>query len=1829
MDALRKLRRSRGGHKSHLGKLLENIDALLENYPCDRVPESEDTVRLKDYLRQLEQKATTLSEIDKKILDTLEDEHEFESMIVESEETQSLLSQKMALINHKLTVSPQSISTSATSDSHPPTHTSETVEVSPPTTTTKSDHGEPTSGHAATQYFTRLPKLEVPKYSGDPLNWQSFWDCFESAIHFNSNLSGVQKLSYLRAQLEGDAARVIIGLPLTNMNYEHSVDLLKGRYGKPDKLIKAHIQALLDTPKPANKLASLLGFHDTVKGHVRCLESLGKSPDSLETLLVPIMLGKLPEETKKNMARAHDSSEWTIKQLQDAIMKEVRIFEAGHQTSHSPTQDRLPTASFFTSTGKKSSQKPREYASKQPVCTFCKGSHAPINCEVHKDQQSRLAIIKQEKLCFNCLAHHRVSQCSSRNRCRKCNGKHHTSICNRSAPSGSNPTSSNDSATTTRNQSQSPSNSTASTDTTASLSTIVPSHLTRNTVCLLKTAIATVVNGSVQAEAHILFDEGSQRSFLTEKLARLLEVVPCSSEHISLTSFGSTRPLPRRLDNVIINLKTSKGELMPILALVVPNIAAPLNNTIRTTLRDVPYLQGLPLAHPVSSAENFEISLLVGADFYWNFIGDHVVRGDGPTAVSSRLGYVLSGPLPVHRAYNSVSNFLNLAVSHDTDVKDLQRFWEIEDTGVTAKLSDQTFLEEYCDSHIIRQEDGSYCASFPWRDNHPPLPNNYFVCQGRTRSLVHRLAQTPGMLLTYDRILKEQVDRGFIERVTPDGNSTTHYIPHHPVRKDSSTTPIRIVYDCSCRGAVDQPSLNDCLLTGPPFLIDLVSIILRFRLKKYGVSTDIEKAFLHITLHPKDRDFTRFLWLSNASDPSSKFETYRFCTVLFGSVSSPFMLFATLNHHLQQYDTPVSNNIRHNLYVDNIVTGFDSEAETLQFYSQARSILSAAKFNLRAWASNCRQLRNTADKDDTADQNTLTNVLGLHWNTSLDKLSLTLKGLNHPTTPLTTKREVLQDSSKLFDPLGILSPISVRAKLLMQRLWQQHVMWDEPLDTDILEEWTGILADINKSSVISFDRAFFPDTISATSLQPHVFADASTKAYGAVAYLSNLNQTSFVMAKGRVAPLKQITLPKLELMAAVVAAKLACFVIESLCLKVTPCMWTDSQIVLCWIQSRKMLPAFIKHRVEEIKQLLPNAIWRHCPSSDNPADLLTRGLSFDQFNISSLWWHGPSWLLDESKWPSWNMHSVSQLYIAVLTAEEFVTPTPPIQSSTGLHKVISPDNYSSLERLLAVTAYVQRFIDNLKQSQDGRMTGPLNATELNTARLKWIKASQDQVFINEISTLKSQTASKKSSSLVRQLRLFLDSDGFLRCGGRIHNAPLSDIARFPYLLPQKHGFTKLLIYSLHISLFHGGVNSTLTALRQQYWVPSGRQYIKGLLRRCTTCKRHHGKPYPAPETAPLPKDRLRDVAPFTITGVDFTGALYVQNDHEESKVYICLFTCSTTRAIHLEVVTDLTVQTFLLAFRRFVSRKSLPQVIMSDNASTYLSAAEELKEMLSSEELVTSIGRYGVTWKFIPKRAPWYGGYWERLVGLTKAALKTVLGRAHISLPMLQTLVVEVEATLNDRPLTYLSDDPRDLEPLTPSYLLYGRRITVLPHRTLTEEDIQDPDYGSSDSQMRKDAKRLALLLKHFQTRWKHEYLTSLREFHKSEGKKGQAVKVGDIVQVHNGGARLNWRLAVIEELIVGNDGITRAARIRTSTGTTNRPIVKLYPLEVTSSTATSNVDGTSNSDGTTVAEGNNTDGDMRLPVRAAAKRARNQIREWTQTIRAPPEDVENSDDDH
>lgn len=692
-------------------------------------------------------------------------------------------------------------------------------------------------------------------------------------------------------------------------------------------------------------------------------------------------------------------------------------------------------------------------------------------------------------------------------------------------------------------------------------------------------------------------------------------------------------------------------------------------------------------------------------------------------------------------------------------------------------------------------------------------------------------------------------------------------------------------------------------------------------------------------------------------------------------------------------------------------------------------------------------------------------------------------------------------------------------------------------------------------------------------------------------------------------------------MAALTAARLCKFIRDALrSLNITSYLWSDSQIVLYWLQSNKNLNTFVNHRISEIHQLTKAATWNFCPTSDNPADLLTRGITSSQLKSSTLWNHGPHWLTSTNNWPTWQATPTLHLQALAITSAVF-NPNGKSHPTHGLHTIIDVTDYSTLHKLIAITAYVLRFVHC---SRGNRHSGPLTTAELQQAKHRWIKDCQHQVFSKEVVNLQCKPPAAKRLPLVRQLRLFLDKNNCLRCGGRIHNAPLSQLSKFPFLLPAHHPLTILIIRSTHLRLLHAGTNSTLTALRQEFWVPTARQRVKSTIRKCTTCRKHGGKLYPKPDPAPLPEIRVRDAPPFTVTGVDFTGALYVQEHNQETKVYICLYTCATSRAIHLEVVNDLTADTFLLSFRRFASRKSLPSIMVSDNASTYQSAAEELQQLFRSKELTHHLSKQVVQWRFILKRGPWYGGWWERLIGLTKSTLRKILGRVCISLTTLQTLVVEVEAVLNDRPLTYVSSDITDSEPLTPSHLLYGRRMTSLPYATVDEDEIDDPTYGLVREVDRR-AKRQALTLQHFQRRWRDEYLTSLREFHQATGKNKQTIKVGDVVLVHDDTPRTMWKPAVIEELIRGNDGLVRAANIRTATGKTNRPIARLVPLEVSSSTTTNSTQHSSQTRDDTTASptvGPNTEVTNRegRPQREAAQRGMERVTNWIQQLRAAPE---------
>ena len=404
---------------------------------------------------------------------------------------------------------------------------------------------------------------------------------------------------------------------------------------------------------------------------------------------------------------------------------------------------------------------------------------------------------------------------------------------------------------------------------------------------------------------------------------------------------------------------------------------------------------------------------------------------------------------------------------------------------------------------------------------------------------------------------------------------------------------------------------------------------------------------------------------------------------------------------------------------------------------------------------------------------------------------------------------------------------------------------------------------------------------------------------------------------------------------------------------------------------------------------------------------------------------------------------------------------------------------------------------------------------------------------------------------MKQFGVYLDYDRLMKCRGRINNAAISTTQKNPILLQAKHHFVDLLIKSCHEKVKHNGVNDTLIALRERYWIVRGRQAVKRVVRSCVVCKKFEGPPYLSPVSPDLPACRVSADPPFTHVGLDFAGPLYVkskrsareavEDNMQNSKVYICLFTCASTRALHLELTEGLNAETFLLAFRRFSSRRGLPATLVSDNAKTFKSASKEIRGITRSQEVFRYLTNQRTNWQFIVAKAPWWGGFWERMVRSVKRCLRKIIGRSTLRTEELHTLLVEIESVINCRPLTFVYDDQEGVSfALTPSHLIYGCRITSAPNPTHFE-------IMSTHVTLNRRVQHHRRLLEQFTKCWQRDYLLSLREHSTNKQRStGQRVKVGDVVLLYDEGSkRAFWKLALVNELLPGEDGHVRAAVIR------------------------------------------------------------------------------------
>ena len=1171
------------------------------------------------------------------------------------------------------------------------------------------------------------------------------------------------------------------------------------------------------------------------------------------------------------------------------------------------------------------------------------------------------------------------------------------------------------------------------------------------------------------------------------------------------------------------------------------------------------------------------IPLIIGTDYYTRFVGKAQSKY-GVGLLNTAGGKLIIGPLPNQNGITLNEQATPVFVTPPqpllvarigtqiipNEIPDIieegnipiHKLWDLETIGIIPEAPniEDKMAQDYYDQ-TVEYKDNQYWVNLPWKINVPTLPTNYINAKGQLLHMWKKLRNNKPMLQQYHNILMSQRESNFIEKVEhPVNHNIGHYLPHHSVKKDSVTTPIRVVFNCSSRASKGVSSLNDCLYTGPNLTENLVDVLLKFRTNPYALVADISKAFLRIGLKEDDRDFTKFLWPRDPHQENSPLDVYRFKSVLFGSCSSPFLLCTTLQHHFKEAGC---SELGHAFYMDNLQITAKSEDEAIALYNKANKECSAANMPLQSWNSNSVKLQTLIkEKATTTEIPEKQPLLGLIWDVTNDRLGLHQP--HYPTREL-TKRSLLSQASLLFDPLGLISPITIRGKMLLQEAWKEKLGWDTVLPEQYSQTWETIKEDCILGTNVTIPRQI--DTNNTDYTQLHIFCDASTKAYGVVAYSVTDNHSELIMSKARVAPIKTRTLPQLELTALEMGTRLATYLINTIQTEqpyadkgpegkeskgTSPLfkqvyIWTDSEICLHWITKNENKNPYVKNRVEKILSTQTNYIYNHISTKENPADLLTRGITFSKLRKEQIWFRGPEWLTSDQNWPEQKSYNEVAIHA---TEAQVVTNDQPENLAIDINK------YSSFTKLMNISKYVFKLI----ASKTGKpMPDPIKF---------WIKLQQNEHFPDISKTLKEGSVSK--DKLIKNLGLFVDNDQIIRCRGRISNAELPYEAKHPILLPKKGQITKLIIKEAHKLTLHGGLGDTLAKIRETYWIPKGRQAVKASLKECNVCRRYEAKPlsYPGPPT--LPKDRVQLTRPFEVTGVDYTGAINISGEEGTPiKVYICLFTCASTRAIHLEVAEDLSSETFLQIFRIFAARRSCPRIIISDNATNFVGAASFITDILNDPKVQQALTNRQCKWKFITPRAPWQNGFTERMIGIVKNCLRKTLHRTKLTLKELRTVVTEIETRVNNRPLTYLDDSSVNVEAITPSHLLHGRRLEPLP--TIDVEEYQtDPTIDDRAQYLRDSYHHRNKLLQRWEKHWSEEYLVSLREkfYGAQQPENVISLKVNDIVLVKTDQNRSDWPLARVLKLYPDQSGIIRMAEIMIRGQRTLRTVNKLIPLE-------------------------------------------------------------------
>lgn len=1087
------------------------------------------------------------------------------------------------------------------------------------------------------------------------------------------------------------------------------------------------------------------------------------------------------------------------------------------------------------------------------------------------------------------------------------------------------------------------------------------------------------------------------------------------------------------------------------------------------------------------------IDLLLGASIFFKIIsGSKKEISPGLYLLPSQFGNILVGQQESTQKATVLCSIQRLQ-------EQIQKFWEIEQTVFS---NNHTLEEKLAERHYAatfnRCLEGKYVVGLPFNDKVNELGDS----RDKTKMIFLRqeanLVKNPAKYEHYKEFVDEMIRMEHLEET----NSV-----------------------------------------GPTIQKPIFSHLIQWREHAIGLIGDIAKMYRQIWHHPDDRDFLKIWWRFT---PHDDLKSYRIKVVTYGTASAPFLAIRTLF----QLATDEEENypeaaklLRENFYVDDFSCSFRDVHHATQMKHKVTELLQKGGFELRKFSSNSSEL-----VPDPTEGNVV-KTLGVTWNTSQDQIVLEFNDIYFHVS--FTKSSILSEIAQIFDPLGLCAPIVLRAKFIMQKIWQQHdIKWDDTVPKEIQEEWSDFRQQIRNVNAIVVPRALI--RTGDKRIEIHGFADASERGYGAAIYLRSESGCHLVCSKSRVAPLKKMTIPRLELQAALLLARLVKITKGNFSENYPTYFWSDSEITLYRIKSSpNRYCTFVGTRLSEIQELTCPTQWCYIPTKINPADICSRGLMPSELIESNLWWHGPSFLTNDSEqWPSQSKFEVNETQLEL---KENAAPAVPKMDDTFIVR------FSNYQKLLRVTSYIMRFYNIVSKKTTIKQS--ITTSEIHDSLIRLVRYSQHLTFKDDLKELQRQKSVTKQSRL-KYLNPFIDNEGVLRVGGRLNNAKLSYDNQHQMILSNENHFSRLILKHIHRENLHCGPLTLLNTSRQRFWIMNGRNLAKKVVRLCVTCFKN--KPILINQImGQLPENRLSCIRPFHTVGIDYCGYFLIKH-LPRSKVtitaYICLLTCFVTRATHLEIVYDLTTEAFLAALRRFVSRRGLPAHIHSDNATNFVGASRqllELKELQMSQLHQLKVEQFccdnSIQWHFIPPKSPHFGALWESSVKQAKYHLKRSVHELIFTIEQLSTIVCQIEAILNSRPLTPLSDDPEDFKALTPGHFLIGQELNAIPEPSMLELNVNRLSIWQ----------KIQYVTQEFWKKWQLDYINSLQSRQKWTETQPN-IQVGRLVLLAEDNIPVSqWLLGRIIEIHPGKDGIVRVVTVKTANNTFKRSIVKIAPLPI------------------------------------------------------------------